>query len=93
MFDDFSKDKEMVDFINYSAESTYDDLNKSVVNKINIGTAGIAIKEFYGLKQKMYSFLVDNSSELKKAKGVNKNVATRSHNEYNHNEYKDIINI
>ena len=29
-------------------------------------TAGGAIKEFVGLKCKMYSFLVDNSSEHKK---------------------------
>ena len=41
-------------------------------------TAGIAIKEFVGLKAKIYSFLVDDSSEGKKAKGVNKNVAITS---------------
>ena len=34
-------------------------------------TAGIAIKEFVGLNLKMYSFLVDDSSDHKKAKGVN----------------------
>ena len=34
----------------------------------------------------MYSFLVDNN-EHKKAKGANKNVATR----VSHNEYKDIL--
>ena len=33
---------------------------------------GVAIKEFVGLKPKMYSFSVDDSSEHKKAKGVNK---------------------
>ena len=41
-------------------------------------TAGIAIKEFVGLKAKIYSFLVDDSSEAKKAKGMNKNVAITS---------------
>ena len=41
-------------------------------------TAGIAIKEFVGLKAKIYSFLVDDSSEGKKAKGMNKNVAITS---------------
>ena len=47
-------------------------------------TAGVTIKEFVGLKPRMCSFLVDNSSEeKKKAKGVNKNVvATLSHGEY-----------
>ena len=46
-------------------------------------TCGFAIIEFVGLKPKMYSVLLDDSSEHKKAKGVNKNVvATRSHGEY-----------
>ena len=41
------------------------------------------MKEFVGLKPKMYSFLVDDNSEHKEAKGVNKNVvAAISHNEY-----------
>ena len=36
-----------------------------------------------GLKPKMYSYLVNDNSEHKKAKDVNKNVvATISHNEY-----------
>ena len=35
-------------------------------------TAGVAIKEFVGLKPKMDSFLVDDSSEHKKSKGTNK---------------------
>ena len=46
-------------------------------------TCGFAIIEFVGLKPKMYSVLLDDSSEHKKAKGVNKNVVTtRSHGEY-----------
>ena len=49
-------------------------------------TAGVAIKEFVGLKPKMYSFLIDNN-EHKKAKGVNKNVVAT----ISHNEYKDVL--
>ena len=46
-------------------------------------TAGVAIEEFVGLKPKMYSFLVDDSSEHRNAKGVNKDVvATISYDEY-----------
>ena len=46
-------------------------------------TVVIGIKEFAGLKPKVYSFLEDDSSVHKKAKDVNKNVvATVSHNEY-----------
>ena len=50
-------------------------------------TAGIAIEEFVGLKPKMNSYLVDDSSEHKKAEDVNKDaVATISHN-----GYKDVL--
>ena len=45
--------------------------------------AGITIEIFVGLKANMYLYLVNDNSELKKAKGVNRNVvATISHNEY-----------
>ena len=84
VYEDFSKDKEMFDFSNYSTKSKYyDDLNKLVVGKMKDETRGIAIEEFMELK--MYSFSVD--SEYEKAKGANKNViATISHN-----EYKDVL--
>ena len=49
--------------------------------------AGVATEEFVGLKPKMYSYLVDDNSEHKKAKGVNKNIAAT----ISHNEYKDIL--
>ena len=46
-------------------------------------TAGVAINEFVGLKPKIHLFLVDDSSEHKKGKGMNKNlVVTISHNKY-----------
>ena len=35
----------------------------------------------------MYSFLVDDSSEHKKAKGVNKNIVAT----IGHNDYKDVL--
>ena len=50
-------------------------------------TAGVATKVFVGLKPKMYSFLVDDSSQHKKAKGVNKNDVAK----ISHNEYKDVL--
>ena len=44
----------------------------------------VTIKEIIELKPTMYCFLVDDSSEHKKAKVMNKNVVvTISHNEYN----------
>ena len=59
----FSRDKQILDFSNY-----YDDSNKLVVVKMKNKTSDVAIEEFVGLKQKMYSFLVDDSSKHKKAK-------------------------
>ena len=75
---------ETLDFSNYSTESKYyDDSNKLVVYKMKHETAGVAAKEFVGLKPKVYSVLVDDSSEHTKAKCMNKNViATISHGEY-----------
>ena len=56
---------------------------KLFVGKMEGETAGVAIEEFIGLKSKMYSYLVDESSVHKKAKSVNKNVvAVISHYEY-----------
>ena len=81
--EDFSKNREMFDSSNNSTKSRYyDNSNKSIVGKIKDETAGVAIREFVGLKPKMYSFLLNDSSQHKKAKGVNKTVvATISHNE------------
>ena len=83
-YEDFRNDKEMFDFSNYSTKSEYyDDSNKLVVGKMNDERAGVVVKDFVGLKPKMYSFLVDDISEQKNTKGVYKSaVATISHNEY-----------
>ena len=59
----------------------YDNLNKSVVGKMKDEIAGVSIKEFVRLKPKMYSYLVDDNSEHKKAKGASKNVV----------KYKDVL--
>ena len=81
--EDFSSDREMFDFSNYSTKSKfYDNSNKLVIGKMKNETRGAEIEELVEGKLKMYSFLVDNN-EHKTTKGVNKNVvATISHNEY-----------
>ena len=77
----------MFDFSNYSSNSKYyDDSNKLVIGKMKDKTRRVAIEQFVWLKLKMYSFLIPDNSKHKKAKGVNKNVATISHN-----EYKDVL--
>ena len=46
-----------------------------------------AIEEFVGLKTKRQSIIVSDSSEYKKANGVNKIVVTK----INHNEFRDVF--
>ena len=78
IFEDFSKDKEIFDFGNYSAKSKYyDDSNKLVVGNMKDEKARVAIKDSIGLKPKMHFILVDDSSENKKARDMNKNVAAQ----------------
>ena len=87
VYEDFSNGKEMFDFSNYSPKSKYyDNSNKLVVDKMKAETAGVLIEEFVGLKPKINSSLVDDNSEHKKAKDVNKNVVAT----IRHNEYKDV---
>ena len=88
MFDDYSSNKEMFDFSNCSTKpKEYDNLNKLVIRKMKYESAGVAIKEFLGLKTKIYSFLVEDNNEYRKAKGVNRNVVTT----ISPNEYKGVL--
>ena len=50
-------------------------------------TGGVAAEDFVGLKPKVDCFLVNDSIEHNKAKGVNKNVVSR----INYSEYKDVL--
>ena len=66
---DFSSNKEMFDFSNYSNKSKYyDNSNKLAIAKTKDESGGVEIKEFVGLKPKMYSYLIDDISEHEKAK-------------------------
>ena len=86
VYEDFGSDKETFDsvIIGIISKSKYnDDSNKLAIGKIKDETYVVAIEKFVGLKTKMYSFLVDDKSEHKNGKGVNRNVITTiSHNKY-----------
>ena len=67
IYEDFSTDKEIFDFNNYSAKSKYyDDSSKLMIAKMKDETGCVAIEELLGLKLKMSSFLVNDSSDNKK---------------------------
>ena len=85
---EFSNHKEMFHFSNYSTKSKhYNSSSKLVVGKMKDKKADFAIEELLGIRPKMYSYLVNDNSEPKKAKGVNKNVVST----ISHNEYKDVL--
>ena len=88
VYKDFSNDKEMFNFSNYSTKSKYcENWNKLVVGEMKDETAGIAIEEFVGLRPNIYSYLVDDNSEHKMAKGINKSVVAT----ICYSEYKDVL--
>ena len=63
VYEDFSNNKEMFDFSNYSTKSKYyDNSNKLVVSKRKNETVVAVIEEFSGLQPKMYSYLVNDNS-------------------------------
>ena len=66
VYEDFSSDKQIFDFSNYSIKSKYyDNLNKLNIGKMKEKTGGVAIEEYVGLKPKTYSFLIDNIKKQK----------------------------
>ena len=68
----------LCDFSDYPQHSEFfDPANKKIIGKMKDGLKGKIISEFVGLKSKMYSLTAVDSEEVKKAKGVNKNVAEK----------------
>ena len=62
--------------------------NKAVVGKFKDETCGLPIREFVGLRSKMYSILIDNGKEKRTAAGVKKCVRER---ELTHQLYRRIL--
>ena len=87
--EDFSIDKEMFDFSNYSTEAKYYDNSNNSKWKMKDETGGVVIKEYVGLKPKVHWFLVNNS-ECKRANSVNKNTVATIVNIMNIKMYKCI---
>ena len=65
----------MFDFSDYLEDSKFfDPVNKNVIGKMKDKVKGKIISELVGLKSKMYSLVIANNEEIKKEKGVNKNI-------------------
>ena len=71
MYEDMSKDAHLYDFSDYPCNHPLFSIhNKKVLGKMKDETKSIPIKEFVGLRSKMYSILVGNEEEKKTAKGI-----------------------
>ena len=72
-YQDFYADKNRFDFSDYPEESSFFDKkikNKKVIRKFKGEACGTPIKEFVGLRSKMYSYVKDNEKEARTAKGI-----------------------
>ena len=63
-------------------------LNKKVLGKFKDEAAGKIIKEFVGLRAKLYSFKMDEGKENKRCKGIKKAVVEKS---ITHEDYKTCL--
>jgi len=90
--DDFYQDmyncKEHFDLSDMKLEQFKDSENKKIVGKFKDETRGIPIREFIGLRSKMYSIKLEDDSEKKTAKGI---VSSVIKNHLKHAQYKHIL--
>ena len=63
-------------------------VNKKVLGKMKDECAGRVIEEYVGLRPKMYSILEANGQNIKKAKGVKKNVVKKH---IRHEQYREAL--
>ena len=93
VYEDFYKDKDLFDFSNYPQDSMelhpkfFNPANKNVIGKMKDEFKENIVSEFVGLKSKMYSLIAVDDEEVKKTKGVNKNVVKK----IRHKEYIDVL--
>ena len=89
VYSDFWKDKDKFDNSDYPESSPYyDKTNKKVIGKFKDEAVGVPIREFVGLRSKMYSYMKDDQKGGKTAKGIKKNVIKK---DIRHENYKETL--
>ena len=89
VYQDFLADKDMFDDSNYPESSPYfDKTNKKIIGKFKDEAEGVPVIEFIGLKSKMYSYVKENQTAIKTAKGIKKSVIK---NDVKHEDYKKTL--
>ena len=88
VYKEIEQNKHLFDLSNYPKEHfLYDESNKKVVNKFKNESIS-EIKEFIGLRSKLYSYMTDKEEEHKKCKGVKKYVVKKY---ITHENYKNTL--
>lgn len=78
VYEDFMTESHRFDNSGYDKGSPfYYSFNEKVIGKMKDEAGGRAIREFVGLRPKMYAFSVEGGGETKKAKGVDRSVVKR----------------
>ena len=89
VYQDFWNDRHLFDNSDYSESSPYfDKTNKKIIGKFKDEASGVPITEFIGLRSKMYSYVKENQTGGKTAKGIKKSVIK---NDVKHEDYKRIL--
>ena len=87
LYADMYQDRHMYDTSNYDKNNAlYSVKNMKVIGKMKDETKGVPIKEFVGLRPKMYSMTYD-CKEKKTAKGTKKSEIKK----LRHQNYKDVL--
>ena len=82
LYDDKCHDLDLYDTSKYPSDHpAYSTINKKVLGKMKDEMKGYPIKEFVGLRPKMYSVLEGDSTEKKTAKGISKSVTRKMRHE------------
>ena len=88
VYEDFYENKSLFDFSDCPKDSRFFyPVNKKVIRKMKDEVLGKIISELVRLKSKMYSLIMKDNKEIKKAEGVNKNTAEC----IRHKEYVDVL--
>ena len=91
LYEDMYNNKKHFDLSELSGskfEKYKDETNKKVLGKMKLECPNSIVKEFIGLKSKMYSISYDDGLEVKKAKGIVKSVIKK---DLKHEKYNDIL--
>jgi hypothetical protein len=88
LYKDLEEIKDLCDFSDYPKEHPlFNETNRATIGKMKDETNGVPIREYIGLKPKMYSYITE-TEEVKKAKGVQKSVVKQ---DIDFNDYENVL--